>query len=322
MTKKHLTSLPVFYRNILKYFRELKTLYNHNQDQNIILHNNKDILVGDRPFFIREWSQNGILSIQDLLTTTGQLMSYQDFLNNYQCKKTNFLHYYQVTSAIPKYLLTIARKKPLIKKELYLNNTFNFQLDELTQIDLIKIRSRDFYKLFNTMTHTGKHKGPQKWDDYFSTKKDMWKERFASLKTLCKEPKLKEFQFKFIHRIIVTKRELFRYGIQSDDDCVYCGEQDSIEHTFSDCPFVKKFSHEVISWFNVTNKTHFNPSMEEKLFGVPSEQFEKSVAKKFNYTLLFMKYYIYTNKLHTSSIVLADFVNKISLKYRIECIEA
>ena len=111
-------------------------------------------------------------------------------------------------------------------------------------------------------------------------------------------------------------------GIQSDDDCVYCGEQDSIEHTFSDCPFVKKFSHEVISWFNVTNKTQFNPSMEAKLLGVPSEQFEKSVAKKFNYTLLFMKYYIYTNKLHTSSIVLADFVNKISLKYRIECIEA
>ena len=49
---------------------------------------------------------------------------------------------------------------------------------------------------------------------------------------------------------------------------------------------------------------------------------KKSVAKKFNYTLLFMKYYIYTNKLHTSSILLPDFVNKISLKYRIECIEA
>ena len=149
----------------------------------------------------------------------------------------------------------------------------------------------------------------------------MWKERFASLKTLCKEPKLKEFQFKFTHRIIVTKRELFRYGIQSDDDCVYCGEQDSIEHTFSDCSFVKKISHEVISWFNVTYKTHFNPSMEEKLFGVPSEQFEKKCSKEIDYTLLFMKYYIYTNKLHTSSIVLADFFNKISLKYRIECIE-
>ena len=72
----------MFYGNILKYFTELKTLYNHNQDQNVILHNNKDLLVGGRPFFIREWYQNGILSIQDLLTTTGQLMSYQDFLDN------------------------------------------------------------------------------------------------------------------------------------------------------------------------------------------------------------------------------------------------
>ena len=46
----------MFYGNIVKYFRELKTLYNHNQDQNIILHNNKDILVGGRPFL----SGNGI----------------------------------------------------------------------------------------------------------------------------------------------------------------------------------------------------------------------------------------------------------------------
>ena len=110
---------------------------------------------------------------------------------------------------------------------------------------------------------------------------------FASLKTLYKEPKLKEFQFKFMHRIVVTKRELFRYGIQPDDDCVYCGERDSIDHTFSDCAFVKKISHEVINWFNLTNKTHFKPSVQEKLFGVTSEQFGKNAMKKFNYTLLF-----------------------------------
>ena len=116
-----------------------------------------------------------------------------------------------------------------------------------------------FYKLFNTRTHTAEHKGPQKWDKLFETKTDVWEKRFASLKTLCKEPKLKEFQFKFMHRIVVTKRELFRYGIQSDDDCVYCGEGNSIDHTFSDCAFIKKFSLEVINWFNVTNKTHFNP---------------------------------------------------------------
>ena len=174
-------------------------------------------------------------------------MSYQDFLDNYHCKKTNFLHYYQVISAIPKHLLTLARNEAPIKKEPYLSNTFNFQLDETTQIDLIKIRTSEFYKLLNTRTHTVENKGHQKWDNHYVTKTDVWKKRFASLKTLCKEPKLKEFQFKFMHRIVVTKRELFRYGIQPDDDCVYCGERDSIDHSFSDGAFVKKFSHEVIN---------------------------------------------------------------------------
>ena len=93
-------------------------MYNYNQDQNIILYNNKDILVGDKPVFIREWYQNGILSIQDLLITTGQLMSYQDFLKNFPCKRTNFLQHYQVISAILKRLLNEAKNGVQIKKEL------------------------------------------------------------------------------------------------------------------------------------------------------------------------------------------------------------
>jgi len=125
-----------------------------------------------------------------------------------------------------------------------------------------------------------------------------------------------------MHRIVVTRRYLFCYGTQPNDDYIYCGEKDSINHTLIDCVFVKKFSQEVISWFNVTNSTHLNPSIEEKLFGVTSEPYVKTIVKKFNYTLLFMKYYIYTNKLHTSPILLADFVNKIALKYKIEYIEA
>ena len=46
-------------------------------------------------------------------------------------------------------------------------------------------------------------------------------ETTATQATLCKEPKPKECPFKFMERNIVTKRELFRYGIQSNDDYIY-----------------------------------------------------------------------------------------------------
>ena len=111
---------------------------------------------------------------------------------------------------------------------MYVNNAFNFKLEKSTQIDPIKIRTNDFYKL---------HKDPQKWNNYFLTKENVWKKRLASFKIICKEPKLKEFQFKFIHRIIIKKDnyndyKLFQYVTQSDNDCIYYGDKDSINHTF------------------------------------------------------------------------------------------
>ena len=30
-------------------------------------------------------------------------------------------------------------------------------------------------------------------------------------------------------------------GIKIDDECLYCGDKDSIEHTFIECPFTKSF---------------------------------------------------------------------------------
>ena len=64
--------------------------------------------------------------------------------------------------------------------------------------------------------------------------------------------KLIEFQLKFIRRIVVTKGELFKYGIKQNDDCCFCGGKDSTDHTFIHCSFSKSFIQKVILWFNRT----------------------------------------------------------------------
>ena len=100
---------------------------------------------------------------------------------------------------------------------------------------------------------------------------------------------MKEFQFKLIHRIVGTKKELHRYGIKADDECLYCGEKDSIDHTFLNCLFVKIFVNNLIDWFNMANKSKFAPTIEEKLFGIISGFYEKEISKKLNDTILLMK---------------------------------
>ena len=103
-----------------------------------------------------------------------------------------------------------------------------------------------------------------------------------------------------------------------DDECLYYGEKDSIEHIFLNCRFVKIFVNNVIDWFNAANNTKFARTTEETLFGILSGPYEKEILKKFNYTILFMKYYIYTSKMHDQAIHLSVFVNKVLLQYRIE----
>ena len=65
---------------------------------------------------------------------------------------------------------------------------------------------------------------------------------------------------------------------------IYCSEHDSIDHTFKDFEFVKHFVKNVIDWFNAINNSNFIPTIEEKLFGIMSGPYDKTLLKKFNYT--------------------------------------
>ena len=168
----------------------MKNLYDFDQAQDIILFNNKEILVEGKPLILRDWFNKGILSIQALLDDAGNILSYQEFNNTYSCK-SNFLQYYQVLSAIPKDLLNKAKLSDPIRKELYSTENLTIQLIEFTQLVLNKAKTSDFYKLLNVKTNTAEHTGLRRWNENLSMhmNEDSWRKAFTSLKNLCKETK-------------------------------------------------------------------------------------------------------------------------------------
>ena len=129
---------------------------------------------------------------------------------------------------------------------------------------------------------------------------------FSKLKLICKESKLREFYYKFLHRIIVTKKELYCFGIESNKDCLYCNESDSIGHTFIDCHQSKYFFKHVLEWFN------------SELARISELARSDGTLKKVNYCLLFTKYYLYCQKLNKKQINFDEFKQRIALKFRIE----
>ena len=114
----------------------------------------------------------------------------------------------------------------------------------------------------------------------------------------------------------MTRKELFRFGFKADNKCLYCCEPDSIDLTFIHCHFSKHFIENTVLWFNEANHCNFTPGIKEILFGVVNNS--NILCKKFNYTLLFTRNYIYKCKLNEDALLLPDFINKIKLKYKIE----
>ena len=134
--------------------------------------------------------------------------------------------------------------------------------------------------------------------------------RERSVKRISQE----NFNLRFLHRIVITKKELFRFGIKQDSDCLFCGEQDSIDHTFINCQFTQSFRESVFRWFNSMNNSNCLPS-----FGLSENSpINIHLAAKLNYTLLFMRFYIYSCKLHNKALTLSDFANQIEIKYQLE----
>jgi len=75
----YFNDLPFFYKKILDFFNELKTLYSYDQKRELVLFNNKDILVDGKPIFLSEWFKKGILSINDLLNESGNILTFHEF---------------------------------------------------------------------------------------------------------------------------------------------------------------------------------------------------------------------------------------------------
>ena len=67
--------IPRFYRDILLFFNELKSLYDNRNDHKTILFNNKEILIGGQPFLFQEWLNREIKTIMDLLDSEGNVRS-------------------------------------------------------------------------------------------------------------------------------------------------------------------------------------------------------------------------------------------------------
>ena len=250
----------------------------------------------------------------DLLDASGNFLPLEQFQQRHAIN-CSFLSYFQIISAIPSALWKKANEhaKPNVN---FLSGDTLFQLSSDLTIDLLKLRSKDYYWLFLNK-RKAQATGPMKWDHNFAPSALPWNQIFNRVRVICKENQLREFYFKLIHRIVITKKELTLYGITDNNICFYCGEPDSILHTFQNCSITSSFHNRLLNWFNEMHNTSISPANYELLFGIPCGK-DNNNLKKLNFCLLFANYYLHYHKVNEKNIDWIEFNAKVNYKLRIE----
>ena len=127
-TSKLPQTIPTFYSELLDFFKELRSNFDDPTGREFILWNNRDITIDNKSFFRKTWSIKNVNFIQDLLDEHRNFLSFEEFKSKFKLK-VNFLEYYQVVSAIPKYLKDIAFQSSIPKR----NEVHDVNVYQLTE---------------------------------------------------------------------------------------------------------------------------------------------------------------------------------------------
>ena len=95
-----------------------------------------------------------------------------------------------------------------------------YQLAKGKTILLSKMRCKDYYSLFQVKWET-QPTSVQSWSKHYTPFANKWNKLFKNISKMSADNKLRQFSFKLLHRILVTKKELKRYKIKPDDECFF-----------------------------------------------------------------------------------------------------
>ena len=127
------------------------------------------------------------------------------------------------------------------------------------------------------------------------------------------EIKLRNFQFKYIHRILPTNTLLQKMNITQNSLCTFCNNsEETLEHLFLMCPVVEQLWEKVEKFISDKTQNHTILSRVGKSFGTCKEN------NLINHIILLTKKHIYYSKIRKMKPSFRDFLQYVSTTKDIE----
>ena len=303
-----------FYSSVFKTWKEIK----HEDSStlggigNQIIWYNKHILVDGKTLAYPNLIASGIVQIHNILNN-GNIYTYETLPDNIK-RITNFLQWTSLCQSIPKaWRNVIQGKEPLL--EWKMENTGKVKLGA-------KIKSfwdADFKSLYAELKKKKYDisKAHRDTTQMYNFNLDNWKQIYAMPHTLKVDNRIKELQYKILHRFVATNKLLHKIGKRDSPRCNHCFlYTETIQHMFYECNTIRNF------WFKVEEYLQDSLNirvvlLEKDILYCHSDQEDKKLYSLINKTILLGKHFIYKSKLKEKEITPLEFIAALRTKHGI-----
>ena len=256
-----------------------------------IIWNNKNIKVNNKTFFYKNWFEKGIKNIEHIYDyRKKEFYHFEQLIELYQIPPTDYLKYNQLVSSIPREWKTRIKTESII------------YIEEHTILDKI-VKSDHVNKLIYTYQLKKEKeidiKQHQKWKSDLNNNEIDWINVYSNTFISTIDSKLRNFQYKYLMRIIATNDVLLKYNLKTSNICDFCNMQiETAKHLFWECRHTQHFWNELSNFLKIKHM-ELNLGYELISCGITIINKNPNIKIK-NYILLCAKYSIFLNKCHTT----------------------
>ena len=313
-------ALPDFYKECIVTWTSL------NQDNpstlseiaNQILWNNQFICINSKSIYNDRLINLGIVKIGDLFGIQGEFKKDLEPLYSTLSPVEHFF-LFSLLSAIPEdWRKTLKNNKSSISSNTHHTiPTAFYPRIEGRKTTLENLKTKSLYENFVSKI-SSKATAQKRYDERFNTQTFQldWEKIYLLPFNTTLDNKLREFQYKILHRILYTNEMLFRFKKVDSPSCDRCGiELETVEHLFFSCTKVSAFWDELYDLLISLNTRATPFDVKDIIFGIICP---KNTSILLNYIILEVKYFIYRCKLNRASLSLRLLIDKFKKTYQTE----